>query len=114
MRVKYCPTTGRTCDMTACDFGSCLRENAGAPITTPLPAPVRGWTCPTCGGGVAPFVSRCPCTPVGPLEVTCAAGGDWPAEAIGAQIRREVESRKNAEAKRLLYAVDSDGMARPL
>lgn len=22
----------------------------------------QGWQCPTCGGGVAPWVQRCPCT----------------------------------------------------
>lgn len=25
-----------------------------------------GWTCPKCGGGVSPFVDRCPCTPFPP------------------------------------------------
>jgi hypothetical protein len=24
---------------------------------------VAGWICPACGGGVAPQIERCPCTP---------------------------------------------------
>jgi hypothetical protein len=31
-------------------------------LTWRIASPV-GWTCPVCGGGVAPWLSRCPCVP---------------------------------------------------
>lgn len=27
-------------------------------------APLVGWTCPACGGGLSPFTNRCPCVPL--------------------------------------------------
>ena len=32
----------------------------------PVTLTLTGWKCPTCGGGVAPFIQRCPCTPPSP------------------------------------------------
>lgn len=43
------------------------------PINPPSFAPVnKGWICPVCGRGNAPFVTQCPCrTSFGDLVVTC-------------------------------------------
>jgi hypothetical protein len=38
-------------------YGMCTDHTACSPCACP---PV-GWKCPTCGGGVNPDVSRCPC-----------------------------------------------------
>jgi len=42
-----------------------------------------GWLCPACGGGVSPFVSKCPCT-IGhkPLEWYCSIPVDFGAGQI--------------------------------
>ena len=40
--------------------------------TTPDPA-ASGWICPRCGGGNAPWASRCPCTPA-VIPFVCGTG----------------------------------------
>jgi len=41
-----------------------------------IPAPIQmGWKCPCCGGGVAPGVERCPCTPI--VTITTTSTGAW-------------------------------------
>lgn len=45
------------------------------PYTPPYNEPVKmGWKCPCCGGGVAPGVERCPCTPLQTLTWTTYTG----------------------------------------
>ena len=52
-----------TCAKQTC---KCKRETI--PV---LPmVPLYGWVCPSCGGGCAPGVNRCPCTPI-PMNITC-------------------------------------------
>lgn len=52
---------GCTCGSSGAHYPPC----PFAPVS-PQAAPLQftGWVCPVCGGGVGPFVQRCPCRPV--------------------------------------------------
>lgn len=39
-------------------------DNQIEPVDQRVAQPLVGWTCPACGGGLSPFVSRCPCIPL--------------------------------------------------
>lgn len=65
---------GCTCGSSGAHYPPC--PFAPAPQATPfVPAPqtpgfqFTGWVCPVCGGGVGPFVQRCPCRPVDGVSV---------------------------------------------
>jgi hypothetical protein len=44
--------------------GGCGCASLTRPVVAPV-APLQGWQCPACGGGLSPFVNRCPCVPMG-------------------------------------------------
>ncbi len=61
---------GCTCGQSIHIFPCPLATNNVQIIgTVPPPAPMMGWLCPACGGGVSPFATRCPCKPV-PINIT--------------------------------------------
>ena len=69
------PNTCRTCHKPYFDMGE-----SSVPVqtcqcyqtyNTPI---LMGWKCPCCGGGVAPGVERCPCTPIKTYYTTTTTG----------------------------------------
>lgn len=54
--MGYYDKHGNYLDLTAAGCPKCA-GTVGFNLNTP---PV-GWRCPVCGGGVAPWLSRCPC-----------------------------------------------------
>ena len=95
-----CPYCGNSTDTGGkCWNPACLTQVATIPRVVPqdplmttvpwvTPGPT-GWRCPACGGGNAPWVGRCPCTPPPPaamplgvtepvLCVNCGKPVGWP------------------------------------
>ena len=52
----------------------------------------KGWICPVCGRGLAPWTSFCPCQS-NDLEITYGMGSDIDAKSINCQNRWQTDGR---------------------
>ena len=88
-------TTGGNYHCAHC--GHAMNDLVYRPSNCDFPMPQgfgeqKGWICPVCGRGLAPWTSFCPCQSKG-LEITYGVGSDVYAESLNCQDRWQTDGR---------------------